>query len=399
MSNSYFDNRDSRHPLQSRYRKKYSGSSSFSFHSWILEHHHSSAIIDYSSVNEYCTSHYGDDYTTYFPYESKQETIYNGRTQLKNFHSSEKEMLENLGMTLLHCPSKVTRWDDVQQISNVHLPELESMLYFLFPKNNVLMHCFWNPVIRSSVHNVVASSPRGASFTHHANQGSSTIPSANVASAVHIDTDIGAYNDIGQFLSLVENNRIVPNANESFDVEACRKSIMSDKKRFAIVNFWRNILDEPVRHFPLAILATQYKAKDTPAAAAATATTLTNPTAHAFPDAFPDMTLSKWYTFPNVTKDEVIVFYQYDRLVTQPSDLWHCAISTMSTVTNDDYLSQSFQEQTVARRKSFDVRALVVLDEEITSDELDRFRSTRTNSLLTLDESACFCQQQADARR
>ena len=91
--------------------------------------------------------------------------------------------------------------------------------------------------------------------------------------------------------------------------------------------------------------------------------------------------------FPNTTKDEVIVFYQYDRNVLQPSDLWHCAISTTrGRESNNEFMHQP--------RKSFDIRAFIVLNETV-PDEFDRFSPDRTRPILSFEESGCFCDEQA----
>jgi hypothetical protein len=49
-------------------------------------------------------------------------------------------------------------------------------------------------------------------------------------------------------------------------------------------------------------------------------------------------------------------------------------------------------------RESFDVRMLIVLDEEIEPD-VDRYRPSRTRPILSLDESGCFCDEQAEKRQ
>ena len=163
---------------------------------------------------------------------------------------------------------------------------------------------------------------------------------------------------------------MLPNIYCQTDVKDVADAIIHGRQRFAVVNFWRNIGDAPVTSAPLAILSTRYDKQQL-----------------AFPNARPDMERSKWYVFPNATRDEVIVFYQYDRNLTQPSDLWHCAISTQSSEKNEQY----------SERRSFDIRAFVVLDESV-PEELDRFSSNRTRPVLTLDESGCFCDEQAAIR-
>jgi hypothetical protein len=69
----------------------------------------------------------------------------------------------------------------------------------------------------------------------------------------------------------------------------------------------------------------------------------------------------------------------------QTSDLFHCAICT-----KDDNLRE--------RRTSFDIRALIVLNEDV-PEELDRYRDGRTRPVLSFEESGCFCDQQAEKKR
>ena len=49
-------------------------------------------------------------------------------------------------------------------------------------------------------------------------------------------------------------------------------------------------------------------------------------------------------------------------------------------------------------RSSLDVRCFVIFD-EIVSVEHDRFGENRLSSLLTQEESGCFCDKQAERRR
>ena len=73
-------------------------------------------------------------------------------------------------------------------------------------------------------------------------------------------------------------------------------------------------------------------------------------------------------------------------LCDQPSDLWHCAIEV-----------EEKESDSVHRRKSFDIRALIVFDDEV-SDNHDRFSPERTRPVLSFEESGCFCDKQAAKR-
>merc|ERR1719491_565753 len=122
---------------------------------------------------------------------------------------------------------------------------------------------------------------------------------------------------------------------------------------------------------PLAILYTKYLAR-----------------LGSFPQDAPDPIRSLWYTYPSMTKDECLLFLQYDRLQSQPSDLWHCALSPNEF--NSDPGSGM-------PRRSFDIRALVVFEEKVPG-ELDRFRTHRPRPILSLEDSGCFCDDQAASR-
>lgn len=76
-------------------------------------------------------------------------------------------------------------------------------------------------------------------------------------------------------------------------------------------------------------------------------------------------------------------------MVSQTSDLWHCALPTSETIENKNQKTNYFQP-----RKSFDVRAFVVFD-ELVPNELDRFHPERIRPNLSFEESSCFCDEQA----
>ena len=70
----------------------------------------------------------------------------------------------------------------------------------------------------------------------------------------------------------------------------------------------------PILRAPLAVLATRYP----PTAAGARQRVV--------PEQSPCAQRSRWYAFPRMQSDEVLLFLQYDRLVDAPSDIWHCAL-------------------------------------------------------------------------
>ncbi len=444
------------------------------------------ATLDYSAANEYIQAHYRhintsippchqrerkendgqgqgekDEYEMYFQryngnngtstrssddgdgHQFVTEPIYNARelltkSKFKSDHDLEEQrrhMLQQYGMTLIQLKSesesepssssksKVMDWRNVTQIQNVYLSELEEhILPTLFP-SKILMSCFWNPMLRGENHTM------SERYTVKNDQQSGLVSTSSIASMVHIDTDVGAYESLHDFLSLIENNRIDQgtcasrdeNENENdqdcgdtFDMEGYAKAIM-DGKRFLIMNFWRSTNhDVPVTSSPLAILSTRYGDADADieveqdaiatGGSNASSTHTTNGSSCrpllAFPNVRPNMEQSRWYVFPNMTNDEVLTFYQYDRLVTQPSDLWHCAVSldnnndTSMVDTSAWVQLPSSTSPLSPPRESFDIRALVVLDEDVPL-EMDRFHAGRLRPLLSLEESGCFCDEQA----
>lgn len=313
------------------------------------------AMIDYSAVNEYVRAHYKQ--SLYFDHDRIEQPIYDGRAR-QSLYDDEREMLSDNGLAIINMPLEhQIEWEKIEAIERYYIPQLEKIIHDTF--HNVTGYCFWNPMMR------------GESYSISRSEKSET-STANVASMVHIDTDVGAFN-LKQFLDVVENNAL--NQSATLVSTDSAKSIfrqMADdtigtSKRFAILNFWRNIGPEPVISAPLAIYSTRYDKSHL-----------------AFPDVGPSDE-SKWYIFPNATPDEVIVFYQYDRNIMQTSDLFHCAISTNKVRTCDG-------------RKSFDIRALIIFEEDV-PDELDRYKKSRTRPVLSFEESGCFCDEQAKKRK
>ena len=333
------------------------------------------ATADYSAANEYVRAHYGE--ANYFDFvgSSAVHRFRDGRA-LQSSYGDERGMMNENGLALIESPIiREFDWANVDDIRGYYLLELERILLTnLFPSHMVLMHCFWNPIIRGEA--LELSRERGGS------DDIARMPTANIASLVHIDTDVGAYASIVDFFDIVDKNKVQSSSTRTtdvrqFTVEGASDAICHGRKRFVIVNFWRNIEDEPVASAPLALLSTRY---DDGGGHCRTG----------FPNARPNMEESGWYVFPNVTRDEVIAFYQYDRNAVQPSDIWHCAISTH---TGGGKASLT----TTRPRRSFDIRALVVLDESVPL-ELDRFGPDRTRPILTFEESGCFCDKQAEDR-
>ena len=374
--------------------------------------------FDYSAANEYVKAHYGDKAPSdpYFTplQRGGEEMVYNARHGVITYNDDDKDLnnykayslknatLSRNGFALCKhdSPTKITDFHDLTMIKDVYIDELEQLLKKELNSSSISHISFWNPMIR------------GEELTIQARDDNSTsTPTASIANMVHIDTDIGAYSDIRDIVMLIEKNRLHKNSknddnlNEEsiidFDAEQIIR-LLENGHRFAIVNFWRNIHSEPITHAPLSILCTQYDTTSTNIQSVFTnmgtdtkATTSRRKREEytCFPYAVPDPKLSRWYTFPHMTKDECLMFYQYDRLVSQLSDLWHCAL-TRSEVESESHKNDEQHQP----RKSFDIRAFIVFD-EIVPTELDRFHSyNRLRPILSFEESGCFCDEQAAKR-
>lgn len=343
-----------------------------------LSHYYRQSNIDYSAVNEYIEAHYGT--VDYFePSAAEGEPIYNARNGV--FWSGEwkKAILDECGFELCRLPSKETGIKEamsrtkaktasnpsslnnggaIQQSKhheNYHLPELRILLEHAFGPSLERV-VFWHPMVRGT----------NIEMDRSADQRS-----APPAALVHIDTDIGAY-DMEDLTQLIQKNSIKGDTvDDSNDEEAGNwaESVRSGK-RFVIVNAWRNIhpTAEPVRRAPLALCLPIYQSPH-----------------NYFPRSQAES--YKWYTFPEMTTEEVLLFKQYDRRVDRVSDLWHCAL-----------LDVADSKQGGVHRKSLDLRALCILDEEL-SDDLDRYGEQRQRALLSLQESECFCHEQGLQRQ
>ena len=199
-----------------------------------------------------------------------------------------------------------------------------------------------------------------------------------VASLVHIDTDVGAH-DVETLVGMVERNQI-RSAKETapFPREEVIDVIGSKRRRFAIVNAWRGVDPDgsSVQRAHLGLFCPRYA--DTPDAL---------PGRHrTFPALRPDLSRSRWYTYPNLAQDEIILFKQYDRNVERISDIWHCSLPVFPG------------EEERHPRTSFDCRALVIFDDGGLAEELDRYCDDRLRPQLSLEESGCFCDSQAEKR-
>ena len=383
--------------------------------------------VDYSAANDYILAHYnqshyfqakdgeywGDDAHS----QRRMESFVDARKVQSNF-TNETQMLEQTGMALVSSPihhflpprTDTTNYDDhthtlqhwstVDTIQTSYLPELKRIISLLYPSKDIL-HChFWNPMMRGENYTISRQeeskrderSRNASSVSNVSFQMQTPTPTANVASMLHIDTDVGAYDSIHDLLRIIQKNQVKDIKDTTVHDDSywndMAGNIVNNHQRFIILNFWRNIGKLPVERAPLAILSTKYRNT--------TSSTLEQRDEKCwFPYVSPDMDKSQLYIFPNMTRDEVVVFYQYDRLASQPSDLWHCAVPSIQ------YLHRREEDDRVSTeipRTSFDIRAFLVFNESVPG-ELDRFSKDRSKPILSFEESGCFCDEQAEKRK
>mmetsp|Transcript_25923 Transcript_25923/g.29656 ORF Transcript_25923/g.29656 Transcript_25923/m.29656 type:complete len:364 (+) Transcript_25923:55-1146(+) len=342
-------------------------SSSLSISTKITDSPYLHATFDYSAANEYIETHYGQK--SYFTKEQTKlcEPVYNARNFYDSKDKRDPPLLEKFGFDLFQLPMK-TNWNDLESIQRDYLPELELTLRRIFEEEEgqVLEDViFWHPMWRNN-----------NKITENRVPLSSSPPLARTsppAPMVHIDNDVGAY-EFEDFLSLLKANSV---STKSVNWEKVGRALLLENKRFVIVNAWRNIHHtDTVQQAPLALYCPQYHSKN-----------------DCFPRAKPQQNKSSWYLFPDMTPDEVLLFKQYDRRIDRISDIWHCALTQYQIAENTKSKTSIKQSD----RQSLDIRALCIFKDTV-SDELNRYHDKRPRAKLSLEESECFCTEQAKER-
>jgi hypothetical protein len=321
--------------------------------------------VDYSAASEFIDEHY--HIPGYFGNEGegtvRAEPIFDAR------HGVVKEngevvtpcgAMKGCGFCLIEAPSKVENFDSLSDVSTTYLEEMRRLIPQALDvdKDEIERIIFWHPMLR------------GESITpRHRSDSKPAV--ATAASMVHIDTDVGAYGLSG-ILDLVGNNLIgtdsTTEAPSIFDKDQIYEQLATENRRFLFLNTWRPLA--PVRSRPLAIWATNYKEMN-----------------GMFPVMRPCLDTSRWYVFPEMEPSECLIFKQYDRRRDQACDFWHTSL---------DMKSKSDGDSPQAPRRSFDMKAMVIMKESVSPDQ-DRL-SASTRPGLTLEESGDFCEEQANRR-
>uniref|UniRef100_A0A7S4JLH8 Uncharacterized protein n=1 Tax=Odontella aurita TaxID=265563 RepID=A0A7S4JLH8_9STRA len=334
--------------------------------------------IDYSAANEYVQAHYsqtyGRDQSYFWATESSIESIYDARSgvhSLGDVSTHEEDGLENSGFVLVSTSTAVADWSNMDMIKNIYLPELRCTIPLAFGESGrrISHMVFYQPMIRGE--DCVMSG-----LDHDRTVSPPTSP---VAGLVHIDTDFGAH-DLDGILDMVENNLVSDVVG--FPRHNIADVICNGRNRFAIVNCWKNAdpLGRPISRAPLGLLLPYYCCDKN-----------RRNLRPCFPDSVPDGERSRWYVYPQMAADECLLFKQYDRRLDRSSDIWHCAIDCSPYSENGGEVETECQ---APKRYSFDIRAFIVFDEVVSKDN-DRYSPDRLRPVLSLEESGCFCDEQA----
>ena len=311
------------------------------------------AEINYSAANRFCRENYGRE--QYFPCETTaEEPIFNGRLGVLDDDSGRlrEASLASCGFALCASPDLVSDWSSLPELKQKYLPELAKLITAEFEghgQSKVAATIFWNPMLRgegwgADGHDEPRASPRGP-----------------IAAMCHIDTDMNTFRgQIDDLVRMIERNRVEallegqpPPGSPLVGRGRELADSLQSGRRFAIVNAWRNVdRDSPVLRAPLAVMATRYPPG----------------TAGVVPTVSPCMERSRWYVFPRMTSDEVLLFTQFDRSAEHPGDTWHSALPSVA----EQRAAEEPAEEPLPPRRSFEVRCLVVF-EEMVEHGCDRF--------------------------
>lgn len=245
----------------------------------------------------------------------------------------------------------------MSSIRDLYLPYVERKICSVF-NESIEEIIFWCPSLRTG--------RNGATTTAaHERQGHTTTPRSGYVATAHIDTDVNAYESMEALVEIIVKNKV--DGMRSSSAGHIVDLITKQGRRFGIVNAWRNIKEQPVTSAPLAFMPARYKNSNTTG----------------FPQGEFDENSSVWYTFPNMTRHELLLFSQYDRDASYASDLWHCALVDRLDKQNP--------------RASFDIRCFLLF-RETTPSSRDRI-GTRLPSGLDREGSTEFCAEQSRKRQ
>jgi len=225
-----------------------------------------------------------------------QHTLYNGRED-PDVNGINSTSIENRGFVLAQQPLTIDDWNDTEEVKQKWYPMIEDLAKQLTKADRVFVAAY---VLRS-VGAAQAEGVRGGAFMAH-----------------------GDFNDKlkSQLLAMYAENK----HSYIADPEPEGMGVSEDdlrKGRLIVLNFWRSRGDGPVRRAPLAVCdATSMRPEDMHCYAHDP-----NPPPKNYSLPLPnELTVpssserQRWFYFPEMTKDEVLVFKTYDSKGLQPSN-------------------------------------------------------------------------------
>lgn len=149
-------------------------------------------------------------------------------------------------------------------------------------------------------------------------------------------------------VSRVHGDYTAENAPLRFNELKARGLIPPTATSFAIVNTWRSISPHPVRSKPLAVLDASTVDEDSVFAYA-----LVHADKVGYNNSIAFDPNHKWTYFPDMTRDEILIFFTFDGRSEPPRYVFHTAIDLPSSESNG----------TVPPRHSIEVRSLVAFED------------------------------------
>lgn len=326
--------------LSTKSSRQTSSSSSKTRASNELPKPYGTATVDYSAANEYLDEQYEDKIPNpYFPHDQATERIYDGR--------SEDPTLESRGFQLTPMATPDVRdWNNKEQLRAEYLPILRDFFTRTYGEENIKHLFFYNPMARGEEMGVSQSDLE-----------SHELPSSPTQTRCHLDNDWSASN-LDRVVGLVHKQTLDYYDNkDGFPRQELERAIQ-EGHRYMVINCWRNTDPHHViQRAPLGVYATQYA-----------------DSRRVFPLSRPDFDRSRWYVFPHMTADECLMFKQFDRDDRYIGDIWHCALHSLRVPEEQD--EDDDNRDSKPPRRSFDVRAFLVLKDKVDSDH-DRYGPNR----------------------
>lgn len=229
-----------------------------------------------------------------------------------------KPSLTQMGFELWKNPTSVQNFRDDDEVRQKYYPEIEALIKKATGASHVFL--FDHTVRKSSVTNLNTLGQAGAA----------------AGSVVRVHCDYTAESAPRRFLQLCETESYTGQKFEKAEVEKLMEG------RFSFVNCWRSIRDEPIKVKPLALCDTY---------------SIDPETFLKYELRYPERTGENyslepnkdhsWYYYPDMEKDECILFHVYDKKQDGPRFVFHTAFDDPTT------------PEDAPDRESIEVRAIV----------------------------------------